>query len=227
MFREWYHTKVIEANKSCRFGSIALIPAAMIAATVTWWVTYILLSIGPKTVFNISGESISVVCWIMLPILFVWHFKVGERVKEEHGGSGKPLTTTELAATRYGGETWMKFIVDPNSGIVLLNFLAAWFITAPKLLSLALILHERVARLSGSQADTCLPALRHLFEAAGSVPITELAEQGKKKLDPIEVMRTLTALDGIVTETESVLSLSIAPRVVREFEDWSIQKSKP
>jgi hypothetical protein len=119
----------------------------------------------------------------------------------------------------------MSFIVDPNSGSVFLNFLAAWINTGPRLALLAIILHERAGRLRGSQVDASMPALNTLIGSKESVPIDQLAKICKGS-DPIETMRTLTALDGVNAATDPELSLIVSPRLAQEFADWALEESR-
>ena len=220
MFRDWYHLKTTEAARNCWYGAVALIPATFIAATVTWWVIFVSLYMGLGALMELSYQATSVLCWIILGITFAWQFWCGQRHTEEYNFSGRPLSATESAAIRFSGESWTVLLFDPKAGRAFITFLAAWFVTAPKLASLAVMLHERANRLNDDQIDAYMPALKNLLAATSAISVEELARQSKLK-DPGEMLRTLTAIDGVVALTQDDLALTVAPRLTHEFEEWA------
>ena len=64
-----------------------------------------------------------------------------------------------------------------------------------------------------------MPVLRELMRAKSGIPLEELVER-HKIADPVEMLRTLTAIDGVVALTQDDLSLTIAPRLAQEYQDW-------
>lgn len=219
MFRTWYQTKTREAAKSCWFGAIALIPVCLIAATITWWAIFIGMLIGPGHLLDLSWTGCSISAWVILAVACVWQFTRGRNHKEEYKFSGRAFSNTEWAAIRLSGETWLTFVFDPSAGRAFVTFLAAWFITAPKLAGLSLILHARAKRLNADTIEAYMPVLCELMQAKSAIPLNELAER-HKIADPIDMLRTLTAIDGVVALTQDDLSLTIAPRLTQEFQDW-------
>jgi hypothetical protein len=219
MFRTWYQTKTRDAAKSCWFGAIALIPASLIAATITWWAIFVAMLMGPGLLFKLSWTAVSIMTWVILVVLFAWQFTRGRRHKEEYKFSGRPFTNTEWAAIRLSGETWLTFVFDPSAGSAFVTFLAAWFLTAPKLAALSLVLHSRATCLNADDVEAYVPVLRELMRAKSGIPLEELVER-HKIADPVEMLRTLTAIDGVVALTQDDLSLTIAPRLAQEYQDW-------
>jgi hypothetical protein len=224
MFRDWYKLKTTEAAKNCRFGAAALIPATIIAATITWWVILVVMYLGPVMLFPLSHSTVSACCWIILGLTFAWQFFLGQGHSEEYNFSGKPLSATEMAAVQFTGESWAIFLFDPKAGRAFVTFLAAWFVTAPKLASLAIVLHERAKRLNADQVEKFMPAMKVLLMSKSAVPVEELAAQSKIA-EPVEMVRTLTAIDGVVMLTEGGFSMTVAPRLAHEFETWSANNS--
>jgi hypothetical protein len=88
------------------------------------------------------------------------------------------------------------------------------------MLGLALMLHRKADRLKQMDVPACSRVIGMLMRAQGRVPIEKIAEEFPDA-ELSNIVPPLADVDGIVFLEKDGMGLTLAPRVIEEFTEWS------
>ncbi len=218
----WIHERLERARWLTLGGAIGLIPLSMLAASVTWWMVYVMLYRGLGFLLELSHAQISSICWAFLGTVYVWHFLAGCRFTEEYSFNGPPHTFADRMMMRMSSRGHAAaFVADPSMAISAATYLTAWFLLSPQLLALSIAMFRRTLALKRLDDQTAERVLATMMKGQSRLPLTELRERFQPASET-ELIGGLTALDGVVligAETDSP-ALTVAPRLNEDYKDW-------
>jgi hypothetical protein len=216
----WFAEYIERSTKYCRIGSIVLIPLALIVAWLTYWIIWATLWIGFRPLFDLSSDAVGYWSYFFLATIFVWQFLRGAQFEEEYRFSGESEAgTITLNFSRASGNGWV-VLFDPGVAHGFVKVIALLYLTAPRMLGLALMLHRKAVRLKQMDVPACSRVIGMLMRAQGRVPIEKIAEEFPDA-ELSNIVPPLADVDGVVFLEKDGIGLTLAPRVIEEFTEWS------
>lgn len=182
---------------------------------------FLAILIGFGTLLHLTGSQLVLGAWAILAVIFVWQFLAGHLFKEEYRFSGKPLSMSEWTMIRMSGSSFAVFLFDPAAAGAFVTVLTALFLSAPRMLQLAVGLVQRAQVLQRLDRSTTLRILSTMMKGESRLSLDEIRERFSPP-SMTELIGGLTALDGFVligTDTDSP-SLTVAPRLTEDYKDW-------
>lgn len=222
VFNRWFGDRVAESRRMCRIGSILLVPAALLAAFLTYWIVWLLILLGFGVLFDLSGTMVHVLAGLFMVALFAWQYTAGRDFEETYHFAGEGLSTIELNVAQMTGNSWVG-LLEPGVASGLVRVVSLLFLTSPRLLGLSVMLHNRGERLQRMDTGGCARVMSFLMQAQGRVPFENI-EQAFPDSDLTEIVQPLADVDGIVFLTKDGPAVTLAPRVVDEYKAWSAQQ---
>jgi hypothetical protein len=216
----WFAEYIERSTKYCRIGSIVLIPLSLIVAWLTYWIIWVTLWIGFRPLFDLSNDAVGYWSYFFLAVIFAWQFLRGSEFEEEYRFSGESEAgTVTLNFSRASGNGWV-MLFDPGVAHGFVKVIALLYLTAPRMLGLALMLHRKADRLKQMDVPACSRVIGMLMRAQGRVPIEKIAEEFPDA-DLSNIVPPLGDVDGVVFLEKDGMGLTLAPRVIEEFTEWS------
>lgn len=216
----WFAQYVERSARNCRIGSCVLVPLSMATACLTYWVIWVTLWISFRPLLNLSNDAIGYLSWFFLAVVFAWHFLQGSTFEEEYRFSGESETgTVTLNLPRATGSGWV-LLFDPGVAHGFVKVIALLYLTAPRMLGLAHLLHLRAVRLQQMDVSSCARVIGLLMRAQGRVPIEKIASEFPDA-DLAELVEPLADVDGVVFLEKNGMGLTLAPRFIEDFHEWS------
>jgi hypothetical protein len=216
----WFAEYIERSTKYCRIGSIVLIPASLIVAWLTYWIIWVTLWIGFRPLFDLSNAAIDYLSYLVLATIFVWQFFRGSEFEETFRFSGESEAgTVSLNFARASGNGWV-LLFDPGVAHGFVKVIALLYLTAPRMLGLALMLHRKVNRLKQMDVPACSRVIGLLMRAQGRVPIEKIAAEFPDA-DLAQIVQPLADVDGVVFLEKNGMGLTLAPRFMEDFNEWA------
>ena len=216
----WFAEYIERSTKYCRIGSIVLIPASLIVAWLTYWIIWVTLWIGFRPLFDLSNAAIDYLSYLVLATIFVWQFLRGSEFEETYRFSGESEAgTVTLDFSRATGNGWV-LLFDPGVAHGFVKVIALLYLTAPRMLGLALMLHHKTNRLKQMDVPACSRVIGMLMRAQGRVPIDKIAAEFPEA-DLSQIIPPLGDVDGVVFLEKDGMGLTLAPRFMEEFNEWA------
>lgn len=218
MFDRWFAEQVQASIRICRIGSILLIPGAVAVAFVTWWIVWMTIGMGLGVLFKLSWGTIDLLTYGFLAALFVWQFTAGRTFKEAYSFSGRNTSELEISLMQASGYGWA-YIFEPGVAGGLVRVLSLLYLTAPRMVALAIMLHQRAGRLQQMDVDNCGRLMSLLLKAQGRVSFDEI-ERALPGSELQQLIPPLADVDGVVFLNKDGPALTLAPRVAEEYAKW-------
>lgn len=207
----------------CRVGSLVLIPGAAVAAVITWWLVWVTILMGLGVLFKLSWDTIDLFAYGFLVTLFVWQFTAGRSYRESYQFSGRKTSELEISLMQASGYGWA-YIFEPGVANAFVRVLSLLYLTAPRMVALAFMLHQRAGRLQKMDVNQCGRLMSMLLKAEGRVSFEEI-ERAFPESDLRDLVVPLSDIDGVVFLNKNGPALTLAPRVAEEYAKWRSQKS--
>ena len=218
-FERWFANRVAESIRMCRIGSVALIPGALLVAFLTYWIVWLTVLMGVGVLFGLSWTTIYVLAALFLIVLFAWQFTAGKNFEESYRFAGKGPSTIELNVAQMTGNDWV-VLLEPGVAGGLIRVISLLYLTAPRMVALSIMLHNRGERLKRMDVDACAKVMMHLVKAQGRVPFEKI-EEAFPDADLSQIVQPLADVDGVVFLNKDGPAVTLAPRVVEEYEQWA------
>ncbi|MGZ0171872.1 MAG: hypothetical protein ACKVHE_20200 [Planctomycetales bacterium] len=211
---------VDRSAKYCRIGSVVLVPLSLIVAWLTYWIIWATLWIGFRPLFDLSNDAVGYWSYFFLAVILAWPFLRGSEFEETYRFSGESEAgTVSLDFSRATGNGWV-LLFDPSVAHGFVKVIALLYLTAPRMLSLALMLHHKVDRLKQMDVPACSRVIGMLMRAQGRVPIEKIADEFPEA-DLSQIVPPLADVDGVVFLEKEGMGLTLAPRFMEEFNEWA------
>jgi hypothetical protein len=211
---------VDRSAKYCRIGSVVLVPLSLIVAWLTYWIIWATLWIGFRPLFDLSNDAVGYWSYFFLAVILAWPFLRGSEFEETYRFSGESEAgTVSLDFSRATGNGWV-LLFDPSVAHGFVKVIALLYLTAPRMLSLALMLHHTVDRLKQMDVPACSRVIGMLMRAQGRVPIEKIADEFPEA-DLSQIVPPLADVDGVVFLEKEGMGLTLAPRFMEEFNEWA------
>ena len=218
----WFAEYIERSAKYCRIGSVALVPVSLIVAWLTYWIIWATLWIGFRPLFDLSNDAVGIWAYVFLATIFAWQFSRGSEFEEEYRFTGESEAgTISLNFSRATGNGWV-LLFDPGVAHGFVKVIALVYLTAPRMLGLALMLHHKTNRLKQMDLPACSRVIGMLMRAQGRVPIEKIAEEFPDA-DLARIIPSLADVDGVVFLEKKGMGLTLAPRVMDEFNEWAAE----
>lgn len=216
----WFAEYIDRSTWYCRIGSIVLVPVSLIVAWLTYWIIWVTLWIGFRPIFGLSSNAVGNWAYVLLATIFVWQFLRGSEFEETYRFSGESEAgTVSLNFARANGNGWV-LLFDPGVAHGFVKVIALLYLTAPRMLGLALMLHHKADRLKKMDVPACSRVIGMLMRAQGRVPIEEIADKFPDA-DLSQIVPPLGDVDGVVFLEKDGMGLTLAPRFMEEFNEWA------
>lgn len=216
----WFAEYIDRAMRYCRIGSICLVPLSLVVTWLTYWIIWVTLWIGFRPLFNLSNDAVGYWAWFFLAVIFAWQMLRGSEFEEEYRFSGESETgTVTLNFSRTTGNGWV-LLFDPGVAHGFVKVIALMYLTAPRMLGLALMLHHKANRLREMDVPTCSRVIGMLMRAQGRVPIEKIADEFPDE-DISNIVQSLADVDGVVFLEKNGVGLTLAPRFMEDFQAWA------
>jgi len=216
----WFAEYIDRSAKYCRIGSIVLVPLSLIVAWLTYWIIWVTLWIGFRPLFDLSNDAVGNWAYVFLATIFAWQFLRGSEFEETYRFSGESEAgTIQLNFARATGNGWV-LLFDPGVAHGFVKVIALLYLTAPRMLGLALMLHHKAVRLQQMDVPACSRVIGLLMRAQGRVPIEKIAEEFPDT-DLSRIVPPLADVDGVVFLEKKGMGLTLAPRFMEEFTEWA------
>ena len=218
----WFAEYIDRSIKYCRIGSVVLLPASLIVAWLTYWIIWVTLWVGFRPLFGLSYSGIEYLSYGLLATIFVWQFLRGSEFEETYRFSGESEAgTVSLNLARASGNG-LVMLLDPGVAHGFVKVIALLYLTSPRMLGLALMLHRKANRLMQMDVPICAQIVALLIRAQGRVPIEKIASEFPDA-DISKLVQPLADVDGVVFLEKDGPGITLAPRVVEDFAEWSSQ----
>ena len=216
----WFAGYIERSAKYCRIGSIVLIPLSLFVAWLTYWIIWVTLWIGFRPLFSLSNDAVGYLSYFFLATIFAWQFLRGSRFEETYRFSGESEAgTISLNFARASGNGWV-ILFDPGVAHGFVRVIALLYLTSPGMLGLALMLHRKADRLNQMDVPACSRVIGMLMRAQGRVLIEKIAAEFPD-VDLSRIVPPLADVDGVVFLEKDGMGLTLAPRFMEEFTEWS------
>lgn len=220
----WFAENVERTTKYCRIGSVALLPASLIVAWLTYWIIWVTLFMSFMPLFGLSSSALDYLSYGLLATVFVWQFLRGSEFEETYRFSGESESgTLKLNFARATGNGWV-MLFDPGVAHAFVKVIALLYLTSPRMLGLAWMLHRKANRLEQMDVPICSRVIAMLIKAQGRVPIEKIASEFPEA-DISSLVQPLADVDGVVFLEKGGPGLTLAPRFLEEFTEWSASKA--
>ena len=216
----WFADYIDRSTKSCRIGSIVLVPLSLIVAWLTYWIIWVTLWIGFRPLFDLSNDAVGYLSYLFLAVIFTWRFLRGSEFEEEYRFSGENETgTVTLNFSSTTGNGWV-LLFDSSAAHGFVKVIALLYLTAPRILGLALMLHHKANRLKQMDVPACSRVIGILMRAQGCVPVEKIADEFPEA-DLSQIIPPLGDVDGVVFLEKDGRGLTLAPRFIEGFDEWA------
>ncbi|MDA0283267.1 MAG: hypothetical protein O3B13_16705 [Planctomycetota bacterium] len=221
----WFAEYIERSAKYCRIGSILLVPGSLIVGFVTYWIVWVTLWAGIKPLLGLSYTAIDYLSLLIIVILFVWQFLRGSQFEETYRFAGESETgTISLNLARANGNGWV-LLFDPGIAHAFVRVIALLYLTAPRMLGLALMLHHKAERLKRMDVPLCTRIIGRLVRAQGRVSFEDLARDFPEA-DLAQMIQPLADVDGVVFLDKKGPGMTLAPRFLEDFNEWTTRNSQ-
>ena len=218
----WFADYIDRSTKSCRIGSIVLVPLSLIVAWLTYWIIWVTLWIGFRPLFDLSNDAVGYLSYLFLAVMFTWRFLRGSEFEEEYRFSGENETgTVTLNFSSTTGNGWV-LLFDSGAAHGFVKVIALLYLTAPRILGLALMLHHKANRLKQMDVPACSRVIGMLMRAQGRVPVEKIADEFPEA-DLSQIIPPLGDVDGVVFLEKDGRGLTLAPRFIEGFDEWAAE----
>ncbi len=215
----WFAEYIKRSIRYCRIGSVVLVPVSLIVAWLTYWIIWVTLWVGFRPLFDLSNDAVGYWSCFFLAVIFAWQFLRGSEFEEEYRFAGESEAgTVTLNFSRATGNGWV-LLFDPGVAHGFVKVIALLYLTAPRMLGLALMLHRKADRLKQMDVQACSRVIGLLMRAQGRVPIEKIADEFPDA-ELSKIVQPLADVDGVVFLEKNGTGLTLAPRFMEEFDEW-------
>ena len=160
-----------------------------------------------------------------LTVAGFWQFLRGSQFEETYRFAGESETgTISLNLARANGNGWV-LLFDPGIAHAFVRVIALLYLTAPRMLGLALMLHHKAERLKRMDVPLCTRIIGRLVRAQGRVSFEDLARDFPEA-DLAQMIQPLTDVDGVVFLDKKGPGMTLAPRFLEDFNEWTTRNSQ-
>lgn len=210
----WFASRVAESIRWNTACAALLIPSGMLATFLTYWAVWILIRLGLGSLFDLSSAATHGLTTTFVVVSFVWQFTVGRHFEETYAITRDKSEQQKISLTREV-RRW-----DPEIAAMLIRALTLTFLMGPRMLGASVQLWYRARRLKQMNIRVCGQIVAFLMKAQGRVEIDDIAQRFPDN-DVVRLLQPLADFDGIVFLQKDSLALTLAPRLVEDFEEWS------
>jgi hypothetical protein len=216
--QSWFATRVAESIRWNAASAALLIPGGALATWLTYWIVWAMISLGLGRLFELSWTTIDIMAAVFVAVIFVWQFTTGRYFEETYALTRDEHAEQKVALTRATGHSWT-LLLDLEVASMLVRALTVSFLMGPKMLGASVQLWYRVNRLKKMDVSACGQVVRLLMKAQGRVDIDDVAKKFPEA-DVVDLVQPLADFDGVVFLQKDSLGLTLAPRLVEDFEKW-------
>ena len=215
---DWLEQRVTKQTRMCLLAPLGLIPAAFGLTFITWWVIWFTLLMGFGAL-GVGVNGISIATWCVVGVLFVWQFTAGRSHQEKWEFSGKPVGAADVVIRVVTGSPFASLALDPAAGKMFLQLIALLLCIGPRLVVLAWDLTQQGLRLKSMNIAGCSAILGKLMKSQSRVAVEDLYRNLRDE-DLATTIPQLRDIDGVVFLTSEPISLTLAPRLRDDFQEW-------
>ncbi len=214
----WFAQQVAGAIRTDTICAALLIPGSLVATFLTYWIVFACIWIGLGSLFGLSISTIHALAGFFLVACFAWQFTAGRNFEETYNVQRDDYAGEKIMLARATGNR-MALLLDPGMASMFVRVITLTFLMGPRMLEGSWKLWQRMQRMKEMDVSGCGRVIALLMRAQGRVDVDEIAKKFPDG-DVMEFVRPLADFDGVVFLHNGSLALTLAPRLVEDFEEW-------
>lgn len=219
--KAWFAYRVAESIRWNTVSAALLIPGGALVTFLTYWIVWGMVAFGLGRLFDLSWTTIHVMAAVFIVVIFVWQFTAGRYFEETYALTRDEHAEQKVALARATGHGWA-LLLDLEVASMLVRALTMTFLMGPRMLGASIQLWYRVNRLKKMNVASCGRVVAFLLKSQGRVDIEDIAKKFPDS-DILDLVQPLADFDGVVFLQKDSLALTLAPRLVEDFSEWSVE----
>lgn len=216
--QKWFAQQVKAAIRADAICAALLIPGGLLATFLTYWIVFGLVWLGLGSLFDLATSTIHALSGFFLVASFAWQFTAGRSFQETYDVQRDDYAEEKIMAARATGSQ-MALLLDPGMASMFVRVITLTFLMGPRMLDGSWKLWQRMQRLKQMDVSGCGRVVALLMRAQGRVAVEDIAKKFPEG-DVMKYVQPLADFDGVVFLHKGSLGLTLAPRLVTEFEQW-------
>lgn len=216
--QKWFAQQVKATIRTDAICAALLIPGGLLAMFLTYWIVFGLIWLGLGSLFDLATSTIHALAGFFLVASFAWQFTAGRSFQETYNVQRDDYAEEKIMAARATGNQ-MALLLDPGMASMFVRVITLAFLMGPRMLDGSWNLWRKVQRLKQMDVSGSGRVLALLMRAQGRVDVEDIAKKFPEG-DVMKFVQPLADFDGVVFLHKGSLGLTLAPRLVTEFEQW-------
>ena len=223
--RLWLEDRVKrDANLSIA-AAVGLLLFGAFVTYITFWITH---GIVLFTVFRTSSLSDSTPYYFtsgFLILLFIANlFSDREHLENLDFETGGSARVTIAVGRKLGLGSMAAIFAGPKNVQSVIKIVSTIILSGPRLITLAWRFLLKAKRLKTMKTGSCAKIISLLIKQQTRISLSELYDQNSE-IDLQTVIPQLQDIDGVVFLLEEPPGLSVAPRLLQDFQEWKTENA--